>query len=200
MMEIIATPNVAFLLMALGLYGLIYELVSPGAFLPGITGAICLLLGMFAISHLPVNYLGLLLMILGIGSMTAEAFFRARGTLGLTGAICFAAGGVFFMNSAVPGQAVSPWLIASLTVMSVGLLSVGLKLILRTRKKSVSTGAEALRHGAGDVVRWAGAEGEVTAEGFVWKARSTTELILKKGDKVKIVDIDGLCLIVQPDQ
>lgn len=198
MIEILTNPNTAFLLMTLGLYGLIYEFANPGAFVPGITGAICLLLGAFALNHMPVNYFGLLLMILGIASMTGEAFFRSFGILGLIGAVSFAAGGIIFIDNTAPGQSVSPWLIGSLTLVNAGLLSIGLKMILRTRKRDVTTGAEALRHATGEVMQWSNSKGEVMAEGSVWKARSADGLILKKGDRVKVLDIDGLCLIVQP--
>jgi membrane-bound serine protease (ClpP class) len=199
MMELFTSPNVAFMLMTLGLFGLIYEFVSPGAFLPGITGGICVLLAMFAINQMPVNYFGILLMILGIASMTAEAFFtRFRGALGIAGAVGFAVGGKMFIDSHLSAAVVSPWLIAGMTIVSLGVLSIGLKFILRTRKRSVSTGAEALRHSTGEIIHWSGGKGEVKAAGSIWKARSAKEYILKKGDKVKVADIDGLCLIIEP--
>lgn len=184
--------------MSIGLYGLIYECVMPGGLLPGITGAICLLLWMFAINGMPVNYFGILLMILGIGCMTAEAFFNSRGAFALAGAIGFAAGSKIFINISPMVHGVSPWLIGSMTLVSLGVLSVGLKAVLRTRKHAVSTGVEALRGATGEVVSWDRMKGEVQAAGSTWKARSTVDYILKKGDKVKINDIDGLCLIIEP--
>ncbi|MBI3440397.1 MAG: hypothetical protein HY052_01090 [Proteobacteria bacterium] len=193
MMEFLISPDFTFLLMCIGLYGLIYELVSPGAFLPGITGALCLLLGMFAINEMHVNYFGLLLMIIGISCMTAEAFFRTFGALGGLGAISFAIGGILFVN-----RGVSPWLIGSMTLISLGVLSFGLKRVLRTRKRSVSTGVEGLRNTQGEVIHWSRSKGEVLAAGAVWKARSSDDHVMKKGDKVKIIDINGLCLIIEP--
>ncbi len=197
MMEIFTTPNVAFLLMTFGLYGLIYEFVSPGAFVPGITGGICVLLAVFGINHLPINYFGLLLMLIGIGAMTTEAFFvRTKGVLGIAGAVGFAVGGMIFVDG--PPGPVSPWLIGGMTLMSVGVLSVWLKLILRTRKRAVTTGVEALRNSTGEIVHWSRTKGDVLAAGSVWQARSSTEYLLKKGDKVKVLEIDGLCLIIEP--
>jgi len=187
------TPNVIFLLMTLGLYGLIYELVSPGAFVPGITGAILLLLAVFAINHIDVNYFGLLLMIVGIAGMTAESFLNSRGVVGLVGAVCFAVGSLLFID-----KAISPWLIASMTIVSFGLLSVGMKLVLKTRKRAVSTGAEGLVHSTAEILHWSHTKGEVMAAGTAWKARSSEDYILKKGDKVKVVEVDGLCLVIQP--
>ena len=200
MMEILTDSNTVFLLMTLGLYGLIYELVSPGAFLPGITGAICLMLWMFALNGMPVNYFGILLMILGIGGMTAEAFFKAFGLLAIAGAASFVVGSKIFINISPAFQGVSPWLIGSMTLISLALLSVGLKFILRTRKRAVSTGVEALRGSTGAIISWSRTKGEVLAAGSVWKARSTADYTFKKEDKVKILDIDGLCLIVEPLQ
>ena len=211
MIEVFINPNAIFLLMTLGLYGLIYEFASPGAFLPGITGAICLLLAALTLNQIPVNYFGILLMILGIGCMTTDAFFRSYGILGIAGAVGFAIGGKTFIdvdlletiekgniNVDLLEQGVSLWLIGGMTLISFGVLSVGLKALLRTRKKQVSTGTEGLQHSIGEIIQWSGTEGEVLVVGTVWKARSSAELILKKGDKVKVVEIDGLCLIVQP--
>jgi len=198
MIQLLTDSDVIFLLMSIGLYGLIYECVMPGGFLPGITGAICLLLWMFAMNGMPVNYFGVLLMILGIGSMTAEGFFNSRGALALAGAVSFVIGSRIFINVNPVIHGVSPWLIGSMTLISLGTLSVGLKFVLRTRKRAVSTGAEALRGSAGEVVSWDHTQGEVHAAGSVWKARSNTDYSLKKGDKVKVSDIDGLCLIIKP--
>jgi membrane-bound serine protease (ClpP class) len=194
MSDIILTdPNIIFLLMTFGLYGLIYEFVSPGAFLPGITGAILLLMAIFFISRIPVDYFGLLLMILGIGGMTAEAFVNAKWVLGVAGAVAFAAGGILFADSGV-----NPWLVGSMSLVSFGTLSVGLKAILKTRKRSVSTGAEALLHSTAEIIQWSQSKGEVMVAGTVWKARSSQDYILKKGDKVKVAGVEGLCLIIQP--
>jgi membrane-bound serine protease (ClpP class) len=161
-------------------------------------GGICLLLGLYALNVLPVNYAGLGLILLGIGCMTAEAFVPSFGVLGIGGAAAFAIGGMILIDSGVPGFGVSPWLVASLTLTSLGVLSVVLTMIMRTRKRTVSTGAEGLHGEIGEIVHWSRSEGEVLAAGSVWKARSSLEYILKKGDKVKVVGIDGLCLIVQP--
>ncbi|MFH1159265.1 MAG: NfeD family protein [Pseudomonadota bacterium] len=198
MMEVFTSPDAIFLLMTLGLYGLIYEFVSPGVFLPGIAGAICLLLAALAINQVPVNYFGILLMILGIGCMTTGAFVRSYGILALAGAIGFAVGGRIFIDSSLPGTGVSPWLIGSMTLISLGVLSVGLKMLLRTRKKQISTGVEGLLHSVGEITEWSGAKGEVMIAGTVWKARSSADGIFKKGDRVKVSEIDGLCLIIQP--
>jgi membrane-bound serine protease (ClpP class) len=198
MMAILTDSDALFLLMSVGLYGLIYECVMPGGFLPGITGAICLLLWMFALNGMPVNYFGILLMILGIGCMTAEAFFNSRYAFAFAGAVSFATGSKIFINASPTVHGVSPWLIGSMTLISLGVLSVGLKFVLRTRKRAVSTGAEALRNATGEIISWDHTKGEVHAAGSTWTARSATDYTLQKGDKVIIRDIDGLCLIIEP--
>ncbi|MBU6475145.1 MAG: hypothetical protein KGL10_01920 [Alphaproteobacteria bacterium] len=198
MTALLSNSDVIFILMSVGFYGLIYEAAMPGGILPGITGAICLMLWIFALNGMPVNYAGVLLMVLGIGGMTAEAFFKSRGFLAFAGALCFAAGGKIFIPAGAPAHPVSLWLVGGMTLVSLVVLSLGLKTALRTRKRAVSTGAEGLRGTAGEVVSWSGAKGEVRAAGSVWKARSETAYALEKGVRVKIRDIDGLCLIIEP--
>ncbi len=198
MTALLSNTDVVFLLMTVGFYGVIYEAAVPGGLLPGITGTICLLFWIFAISGMPVNYAGILLMVLGIGGMTAEAFFKSRGALALFGASLFAVGGKIFITPGADAHPVSVWLIGSTTLVSLVVLSLGLKMALRTRKRAVSTGAEALRGATGEIVGWNGAKGEVQAAGSVWKASAAAGYAPQKGEKVKIRDIDGLCLIVEP--
>jgi membrane-bound serine protease (ClpP class) len=198
LLGIITNPNITFLLMTIGFYGIIYEFANPGVFFPGIMGGISLLLGLYALNVLPVNYAGLLLILLGIGCMTAEAFVPSFGALGIGGAAAFALGGMILIDSGVPGFGVSPWLIGSLTLTSLAILSVALTIVVRAQKRPVSTGAEGLRGATGEIVHWSRSEGEVMAAGSIWKARSSLEYILKKGDKVKVMDIEGLCLVIQP--
>jgi membrane-bound serine protease (ClpP class) len=184
--------------MSIGAYGIILEFSHPGAFFPGIMGAICLLLGLYALNVLPVNYLGLGLIVLGIGCMTAEAFMPSFGVLGIGGAAAFAIGASILINSDIPGFGISPWLIGAVTLTSLGLLSVGLAMVLRARKRPVTTGVEAMTGSTGQVVDWHQTEGEVRVAGTVWKAKSTVAYILKKGDKIKVASVEGLCLIIQP--
>lgn len=190
--SLLADPNFVYMLMVLGCYGLIYELVSPGIMVPGISGAILLLLGFFAIGDIHVNYFGILLMLCGFGLMTAEAFVPMRGFLGLLGAIGFAGGSVLFLN-----ETVSYWLIGSMMLVSALLLSLGLKALLRTRRATVSTGTEALKNSTCEIVNWSGVKGEVMAEGSVWQARSLQPQSFKKGDKAKVAEIDGLCIVIE---
>ncbi len=197
-LAIITNPNITFLLTSIGAYGIILEFSHPGAFFPGILGAICLLLGLYAMNVLPINYAGLGLIALGIGCMTAEAFMPSLGVLGIGGAAAFAIGASILINSDIPGFGISPWLIAAMTLCSVGLLSVTLSLALRARKRPVTTGVEGMAGSVGEIVDWHQTEGDVRVAGAIWKAKSSTAYILKKGDKIKVLGVEGLCLIIQP--
>lgn len=196
LLEVITHPNVAFLLMTLGSYGLIYEFANPGALFPGIIGAICLLLGLFALNILPINYSGLALMFLGITLMAAEAFTAAFGILGIGGAAAFALGAMMLIESDMPGYGIDWWVIASTTAMSVGLLSVLLAVALKAQRRTPTTGIEELLTAEGEVIGWSGGEGEIRVTGEIWKAVTRSQIILQKGDKVKVVAVDGLILTV----
>ncbi|MDD9900937.1 MAG: nodulation protein NfeD [Alphaproteobacteria bacterium] len=197
-LEIISHPNVAFLLMSIGGYGLIYEMANPGAFFPGVIGAISLLLALYAMNVLPVNYTGVLLIFLGIALMTGEAFVPSFGVLGIGGAIAFAGGAIMLIDSSTPGFGVDPWLIALLTALSIGMLSFLLSMLVKSHNKTPETGQEELLSAIGEVVTWLDGKGDVRVTGEVWQARTEDALIIKAGDKVKVVKIEGLCLIVEP--
>lgn len=194
---IITTPDVTFLLMTLGTYGLIAEFAHPGALFPGILGGICLMLGLYALNILPVNYAGLALVLLGLGCMTAEAFTAGIGVLGIGGVAAFALGAIFLFDPA-SGLSVSPWIIAGTSAVSFGLLSFLLAFALKDRNRPVSTGAEALIGAMGEVVEWHQTEGTALVAGTIWKTKSSAAYILKKGDKVSVTAIDGLTLIIEP--
>lgn len=200
LLEIITHPNVAFLLMSLGSYGLIYEFANPGALFPGIMGAICLLLGLFAMNILPINYSGLALMFLGIALMSAEAFTTAFGILGISGAAAFAIGAMMLIESDIPGYGIDWWVVGAVTAMSVGFLSILLGLAFKAQRRPKTTGIEELLASTADVLYWENGHGEVQVTGEIWKAISAPGLIIRKGDKVKIVKVDGLELVVTTEK
>ncbi len=200
LLSIITNPNITFLLMGIGFWGIILEFSHPGAFFPGIMGAICLLLGLYAINVLPINYAGLGLIVLGLGCMTAEAFMPTIGVLGIGGAASFAIGSSILINSDVPGFGISPWLIAGMTLCSLGLLSVALAYALKARRRPVTTGVESMTGSIGEVIDWSQTDGTVLVVGTIWKAKSSAAYILKKGDKIKVLSVEGLCLIIQPNR
>ncbi len=190
----LADPNIVFLLTTLAFYGLIFELTHPGAMFPGIVGLLCVGLTLVSVQTLHFDTTGLALVLLGLACMTAEAFIPAFGAFGLGGAAAFAFGGYLLFGA----QGVSPWLIGTLTLVSVGLLSVLLSIVMKSRRRPVSTGAESLVGAPGEVVRWSHGDGDVHVAGATWKARGPLEYALKKGDKIKVVAVDGLCLVIEP--
>lgn len=197
LLEVITHPNVALLLMSLGSYGLVYEFANPGALFPGILGAIFLLLGLFAMNVLPINYSGLALVFLGMGLMVAEAFTPAFGLLGLGGAAAFIFGAVMLFNSEA-GFGVDWWMIGAMTGMSLGFLTLLLGLVAKSHRKKAVTGQEEILSTPAEVIHWSGNKGEVRMTGEVWLAESTGEFILMPGDAVKVIAIDGLVLRVVP--
>lgn len=198
LLAIITDPNVAAILMLVGIYGIIFELYSPGLVGPGLVGAICLLLGLYALQVLPVSYAGLALLLLGIVLVVAEAFVPSFGALGLAGIAAFVAGAVLLVDTDVPGFGVSPWLIGSLAVVLSGIFLLALNLVLRSHRRPVATGAEAVLAGHGTVVDWAHGEGRVRLDGEIWAARGPADLA--SDTAVTVERRDGLVLVVAPHQ
>lgn len=199
LLEIITHPNIALLLMTLGTYGLIYEFANPGALVPGVIGGIFLLLGLYAMNVLPVNFSGLALIMLGIALMTAEAFTVTFGILGIGGAIAFVCGAVLLMKAdMLGGLMIDPWLIGLLATLSFAVLSISLGMVVKSVRQKTVTGKEELLGATATVVRWQGDHGEVLATGEVWQARCPSPHVLAKGDSVQIDALDGLVLIVHP--
>jgi membrane-bound serine protease (ClpP class) len=196
LLAVITDPNVAYILMLLGIYGLFFELWNPGFVLPGVIGAICLLLALFAFQVLPVNYAGLALILLGVAFMVAEAFVTSFGVLGIGGIVAFVAGSVLLLDTDVPGFGISPWLIGSVALVSAGFFLTVVSLALRARRRRVVSGAEELVGATGEVIEAFEHEGRVRLHSEDWNARTQTPL--KAGQKVRVVGRDGLVLQVEP--
>jgi membrane-bound serine protease (ClpP class) len=197
-LAIITNPNVAAILMLIGVYGIIFEFYSPGLVGPGLIGAICLLLGLYAFQVLPVNYAGVALIILGTVLVVAEAFVPSFGILGITGVAAFTAGAILLMDTDVPGFGVSPWIIAAMAASLSGIFLFTLGMALRGRDRPVVTGPEAVAHGHGEVVTWQGAKGQVRLDGEIWHAEGPEHLT--PGARVAVKSRDGLTLTVEPEQ
>jgi membrane-bound serine protease (ClpP class) len=195
-LSVITNPNVAYILMLIGIYGLVLEFYSPGIFVAGITGAICLLLALYAFQLLPINYAGLALIILGTALMIAEVFAPSFGALGLGGAAAFVLGSVMLLDSDTPGLEVSPVLIGSVAAVSAGLFLFVIMLLMRARQRHVVSGPEEMIESRAEVIDWTGMKGHVRAHGEIWKARGDREY--PTGQTVQVSAIDGLTLTVQP--
>ncbi|KLV05478.1 serine protease [Photobacterium aquae] len=197
LLSVITNPNVAYILMLIGIYGLLLEFYNPGVGLPGVLGGICLLLAMYSLQMLPVSYAGLGLLLLGIALMIAEAFSPSFGIFGLGGIVSFALGSVMLMDTETPGYQIALPLIIGLTVVSALFTFVILTMLLRTRRKPVTTGVEVLLGQQAVVVSGFPGMGRVLVEGEVWQAYC--EGALDKGQLVRVTQVNGLSLDVVLD-
>lgn len=197
LLSVITNPTVAYLLMMIGIYGLVLEGYHPGAMVPGIVGAICLLLALFAFQVLPVNYAGLALIALGVILMVSEMFAPSFGALGIGGIISLIIGSIILLDSDVPGFSIDPWVIGGTALLS-GLFFMGVMyLALRAWGRPVVTGRQQLvGERAEAVADFAAGEGRVRVHGEIWLARSDHPIAA--GDRVIVRDIDGLTLSVEP--
>ncbi len=196
LLSIITDPNVAYILLLLGAYGLFFEFWHPGFVLPGVVGAISLLLALFAFQVLPVSFAGLGLMLLGIVFMVAEAFMPSFGALGVGGVIAFVVGSVMLLNTHAPGFGVSWWLIGSFSLVSAGFFMTVVSLAIRARRRPVVTGREEMIGYIGESLGTFKSEGRVRVHSEEWQAE--TRVPLARGQKVKVVGIKGLVLMVEP--
>lgn len=193
----IAHPQIAYLLLTLGVLGLTVELWTPGAILPGVAGGLCLLLAFFALQILPVNTIGLLLIVFGLAMLILELKVPSFGALGIGGAIALLIGSVMLTRE-VPGVSVSLYLIvpAVLTVTTI-VLVLG-KLALDAQRRPPVTGAESLIGAEGRVLSPIAphAPGQVAVHGEIWRATSASPL--DPGRPVRVRAVSGLTLHVEP--
>lgn len=196
LLSVIANPSFALILMMIGIYGLIFEFSSPGFGLPGTVGAICLLLALFALQLLPVNYAGLGLILLGIALLAAELLSPSFGVLGVGGSVAFVAGGLLLFDRDVPGFGVPLALILALAASSAAVVLLGGGMALRARRRPVVSGREEMVGASGRVLT-AGPDSWAEVHGERWKIESTEPLA--PGQAVRVLSIDGLRLQVRTD-
>lgn len=193
-LAVITNPNIAYILLMVGIYGLIIEFYNPGIGLAGIVGAASLLIAMYALQMLPISYAGMGLILLGIALMTAEAFAPSFGLMGISGAITFLTGSVMLMDTNLPAYQIALPMIVALTVFSIGLLVFALSMLVKARHRKVVTGTEHLIGTMATVGRVDGASAWVWLEGELWHTRSESPLQLN--EQVRVTAIDGLTAVV----
>ena len=209
LLGIITDPNVAYILLMIGIYGLILEFYNPGVGIGAVVGVICLLLGAFALQMLPINYAGLALIVVGIGLLAAEAFSPSFGIFGIGGVIAFVIGSIILMDTDLPAYQLSVPVIVAVAALSVGIVAFALGAALRSRRMKDASGKESMIGGRGRVVEdFVDGEGRVSAFGEVWQATdreieeallssaAATDADLERGARVTITGFDGLRLIV----
>ena len=191
----ITNPALAYVLMLFGVYAIVFEFSNPGLVLPGVVGAICLLVGLYALHMLPVNYAGLALILLGIALMVAEAFLPAYGSLGVGGVIAFVIGSVILID--VPGYNIPYPLIGGFAVGTGIFLVVVLASVLKSRRRPIVSGREELIGAEGEVMQWEGEECWARIHGETWRVRSRSPLAA--GQHVRVTAMNGLMLEVVPE-
>jgi membrane-bound serine protease (ClpP class) len=196
LLSTLTNPNVAYILMLIGIYGLIFEFSNPGAGLPGIAGAICLLLALYSFHLLPINYAGMALILLGVGLMVGEAFAPSFGVLGIGGAIAFVIGSVILMDTEAPGFGIDLSVIAVFTLTSILMFIFIVGMAVKARRRPVVSGMEELIGGEAIVVNDFGQSGKVKIHSEIWSA--VTEQPLHKGQQVRVKGVKGLTLQVEP--
>lgn len=195
LLAVIGDPSIAYILMLIGLYGLIYEFANPGFGVPGVVGAISLLMAMFALNMLPVDYAGLALILIGIAFMVAEVFVPSFGILGLGGLIAFVIGSVMLINTDIPGYGL-PWgLILSLAASTALFMFFVIGMAVKARRRPVVAGTEELVGAEATVLEDLQTEGWARVHGETWRIRSPRPLA--RGTRVRVKRVDGLTLEVE---
>ncbi len=197
-LSVITDPSIAYVLILFGVYAILFEFSNPGMVLPGVVGAICVLISLYAFQMLPVNYAGLALIALGVGLMVAEHFAPGFGVLGIGGIVAFVIGSIMLIDTDAPGFRI-PWpLIAGAAAASALFLMLVLGLAVRARARPVVSGREQMLGATGEVLDNVAGETYARVHGEIWKVRSG--IPLERGQVVRVTGIDGLLLTVAPAQ
>ncbi len=196
LLAVITEPTVAYLLLLIGLYGLVFEGYSPGAILPGVVGAISLLLALYALQVLPVNYAGVALIVLGVALMAAEIALPSVGALGIGGVVALVAGSLILFDPDLPGFGVPGHLVAGIGLASAMAFMGVLWMAARARRQPVTTGNEELVGHLAVAVDDFDGRGQVRIRGEIWQATSTAPA--SRGEPLRVLAIDGLTLRVAP--
>ena len=198
LLAVIGDPSIAYILMLLGIYGLIYEFANPGMLFPGVVGGICLLLALFALQVMPISYAGLALMILGIVMMISEAFIPSFGALGIGGLIAFVIGSVMLIDTDLPGYGI-PWALIVPVAGASALFSFFVAgMAIKARRRPVVTGAEELIGAAGEILDDMEHEGWARIHSEQWRVRSSVPL--KRGSPIRVRARHDLVLDVEPSE
>jgi membrane-bound serine protease (ClpP class) len=196
LLALLSNPTLAVVLLMIGIYGLFVEFTSPGFGVPGVAGAISLLLGLYALQLLPVNWVGVGLLLLGTALMIAEVLLPSFGVLGVGGIVAFVFGGLMLIDTEVPGLGLAPVTLVAIALASAAfIIGVGTFAVKAQRRKVVS-GREELVEAPGTVEVVADGEVWVRVHGESWRARDAGGAPLAPGDRISVRAVDGLTLVV----
>jgi membrane-bound serine protease (ClpP class) len=199
LLAVITEPTVAYLLLLVGLYGLVLEAYSPGAVFPGVVGMISLLTALYALQVLPVNYAGVGLIVLGVALMGAEFALPSFGSLGIGGLVALVIGSLILFDTDVPGFGVPGQLIVGIGAASSLVFMTAIWLAARARRRPVVTGVEELVGHLAVAEHDFHGRGHVRIRGEIWQAESTTPA--RRGQSLRVLALDGLVLrVAQVDE
>jgi membrane-bound serine protease (ClpP class) len=196
LLSVITNPTIAYGLLLIGIYGLLFEGYNPGAVLPGVVGAIALITALFAFQILSVNYAGLALIGLGVGMIIAEFFVPSFGALGLGGLIAFVFGSIILLDTDTPGMNIGLPVIAGVATVGGSLIVALVWVASRAMRRPVVTGTQGMIGATAEAFEDFASEGRVRFGGELWNARTSAPL--SKGQTVRITRVDGLLLWVEP--
>lgn len=196
LLSVITNPNIAYILMLVGIYGLIFEFSNPGVIIPGTIGGICLLLALYAFQLLPINYAGMGLILLGIALMVGEAFEPSFGMLGIGGLIAFVFGSIILIDTTAPGYGLDYSVIATFAVSSIIMFSIVIGMAIKARRRAVVSGLDELLGSEAVVIDDFEKDGKVKLHSEIWNAHCDSAL--HKGQYVTVTGIKGLILNVEP--
>lgn len=194
LLTIITDPTIAYGLLIFGIYGLILEFYNPGMMFPSVIGIVCLLLGAYGLQMLPINYAGLALIVVGIGLMVAEVFTPTLGIMGFAGVVAFVLGSLILMDTESPAYQVPVLVIGAFAAATAALTLLAVGAAVRARQSKVVTGYEGMLGGTAEALEDFTDTGYVRAFGERWRARTDTPV--RKGENVRVKEVDGLTLIV----
>jgi len=194
LLAVISDPSLALVLMMIGIYGLMFEFMNPGYVAPGVIGGVCLLLAMWGLQMLPINYAGLALILLGVTFFVAEAFVPSYGALGLGGVAAFVFGALLLIDSETPGFGIPLPLIGTVAVASAVLVAGVVGMAAKARRRPVVSGASTLLGTTGEVIEFDGGEGWASVNGESWRVRASEPL--SPGQRVRVTGVHHLTLEV----
>jgi membrane-bound serine protease (ClpP class) len=196
LLALLSDPNIAYIMMLLGIYGLFFELYNPGAILPGIVGGICLIIAFYSLQLLPVNLAGVLLIVLAIVLFLLEIKVMSYGLLSIGGVISFLLGSLMLFDVSIPGAKVSLSVIIPATIFTALFFLFAVGMGIRAQRRKVTTGMEGLVGEIGTVVSPLSPKGTILLHGELWRAVATTPV--EKDQEVRVISVDHLLLKVEP--
>lgn len=194
-LNVLSDPNIAYLLFLLGMAGIFFEIYNPGVVVPGVVGGIAMILALYALHTLPVNYAGLILIILAVVMFLLEIKVQSYGVLSIGGVISFVIGSIMLIDSPLPFLQISWQLITGAAVATTAFFVLAVGLTYRAQRRQITTGKEGLVGERGKALENLNLEGSIEVHGEIWNAIADKKI--KKGQKIEIIEVDSKHLIVK---